>query len=84
MTKSKATAVNLAAADLFHAEIARLRAEIERLRLAITRLASQDATLTDEEREAIDAAAHAAAQLHVGPDGVALAATLRGLLGRLA
>ena len=41
-----------------------------------------DATLTDAEREAIDAAAHAAAQLYVGPDGVALAATLRGLLER--
>ena len=73
--------------------------ENARLREAIRRLAEQDATLsvcdgnvtvtmdatlTDEEREAIDAAAHAAAQLYVGPDGVALAATLRGLLERLA
>ena len=71
--------------------------EIARLRLATCRLAEQDATLsvqggnvtvtldatlTDAEREAIDAAAHAAAQLYVGPDGVALAATLRGLLER--
>ena len=39
--------------------------------------------LTDAEREAIDAAAHAAAQLYSGPEGVALAATLRGLLQRL-
>ena len=71
--------------------------EIARLREAIRLLAEQDATLsvcdgnvtvtmdatlTDAEREAIDAAAHAAAQLYVGPDGVALAATLRGLLER--
>ena len=71
--------------------------EIARLRLAVCRLADQDATLsvqgghilvtmdgtlTDAEREAIEAAAHAAAQLYVGPDGVALAATLRGLLER--
>ena len=40
-------------------------------------------TLTDAEREAIDAAAHAAAQLYAGQEGVALAATLRGLLDRL-
>lgn len=37
--------------------------------------------LTDEEREAIDAAAHAAAQLYP-LTGVALAATLRSLLER--
>lgn len=77
-------------------EILKLRvAELEQ---AIRRLAEQDATLsvcngnvtveidatlTDAEREAIDAAAHAAAQLYPGPDGVALAATLRGLLDRL-
>lgn len=62
--------------------------EIERLRpayaTAVQRLASEidRLRLTDAEREAIDAAAHAAAQLYVGPDGVALAATLRGLLER--
>ena len=39
--------------------------------------------LTDAEREAIDAAAHAVAQLYPGPEGVALAATLRGLLDRI-
>ena len=78
--------------------IAALEDEITRLRLAVRRLAEQDATLsvcdgnvtvtmdatlTDAEREAIDAAAHAAAQLYAGPDGVALAATLRGPLERL-
>ena len=52
-------------------EIARLRAEIARLRL------------TDEEREAVDVGAHAVAQLYVGPEGVATAATLRTLLERL-
>lgn len=41
------------------------------------------AALTDEERKAVDAAAHAVAQLYVGPEGVALSATLRGLLERL-
>ena len=71
--------------------------ENARLREAIRRLAEQDATLsvqggsvtvtmdatlTNEEREAVESAAHAAAQLYVGPDGVALAATLRGLLER--
>ena len=45
--------VNLATAEEFHAELARLRAEIarihgvnDRLRLAINRLAMQDATLS--------------------------------------
>lgn len=42
-----------------------------------------DMRLTAEERVAVDAAAHAVAQLYVGPEGVALAATLRGLLDRL-
>ena len=62
--------------------------EIERLRpayaTAVQRLACEidRLRLTDAEREAIDAAAHAAAQLYAGPDGVALAATLRGLLER--
>ena len=53
-------------------------------RCMIHRLAKEVARLrlTDAEREAVDAAAHAAAQLYVGPDGVALAATLRGLLER--
>jgi hypothetical protein len=71
--------------------IHRLAAEIERLRLAIRRLAEQDATLsvvggsvtvtmdatlTDEEREAIEWA-----RMEAG--GVSLrAATLRGLLER--
>ena len=41
-------------------------------------------TLTEAEREAVDSAAHAAAQLYVGPEGVRIAATLRGLLERLA
>jgi hypothetical protein len=76
-------------------EILKLRvAELEQ---AIRRLADQDATLsvcngnvivtmdatlTDEEREAIDAAAHATAQLYP-LTGVGLASTLRGLLERL-
>lgn len=73
-----------------------LQDEIKNLREAIRRLADQDATLsvcegnvivemdtlTDAERQAIDAAAHAAAQLYVGTEGVALAATLRALLER--
>ena len=63
-------------------EIGRLRSShataVQRLAYEIARL-----RLTDAEREALDAAAHAAAQLYVGPDGVALAATLRGLLERL-
>jgi hypothetical protein len=57
-----------------------LAAEVRRLRSVI----DAGDKLTDAEREAIDAAAHAAAQLYVGPEGVALAATLRGLLARLA
>ena len=63
------TAVNLATADLFQAEIARLQAVNDRLRHAINRLAMQDATLsvcngnvtvtmdatlTDAEREAVE------------------------------
>ena len=72
---------------------AELKAEIELLKgyrdaaeadAAVARLLVDRLRLTDAEREAIDAAAHAAAQLYVGPDGVALAATLRGLLERLA
>jgi len=56
--------MNLATADLFHAEIARLHAEIDRLRL------------TDAEREAIDWAAYAAEKWYEHT----AAATLRGLL----
>ena len=66
--------------------------EIERLKgyrdeaesdAAVARLLADKLRLTDAEREAIDAAAHAAAQLYAGQEGVALAATLRGLLDRL-
>jgi hypothetical protein len=39
--------------------------------------------LTNEEREALDVGAHAVAQLYVGPEGIAVAATLRTLLERL-
>ena len=93
------TAVNLATADLFHAEIARLQAEIERLRLALRRLADQDATLsvqggivtvtmdatlTDAEREAVR---YMIAAGKFGQRDEALteehAATLRGLLERM-
>ena len=58
--------VNLATADLFHAEIARLQAEIERLRL------------TDAEREAVRFCGELC-RMGERPD---LAATLRGLLER--
>jgi hypothetical protein len=87
---------NLATADLFQAEIARLQAEIERLREAIRRLAEQDATLsvcggnvtvtmdatlTPEEREAV----RFFSQID-GPHNVPVAnkraATLRSLLAR--
>ena len=69
--------MNLATADLFHAEIARLQAEIERLRL------------TDAEREAVRFAATAALPETEKLGGVAgelcrmHAATLRGLLERM-
>lgn len=83
--------MNLATADLFQAEIARLQAENDRLREAIRRLAEQDATLsvcegnvtvtmdatlTDAEREAIEYA-------EGGTSNCDVAATLRGLLERL-
>ena len=63
--------MNLATADLFHAEIARLQAEIERLRL------------TNAEREAIEM--FAATGWTAVPWSVVErhAATLRGLLERL-
>lgn len=71
------TAVNLATADLFQAEIARLQAENERLRtMAFT-------PLTDAEREALEWAIFEYGATH--PDhGLAAerAATLRGLLER--
>jgi len=78
------------------AEIATLHAEIDRLRLAIRRLAEQDATLsvqggnvtvtvdatlTDEERKAVDAAATFAD--HDGSLMKEQIATLRGLLERM-
>ena len=74
-----------------------LAEELEKHREAIRRLADQDATLsvcdgrvivtmdatlTNEEREALDDAAHAVAQIYVGPKGVGIAATLRALLER--
>ena len=63
--------MNLATADLFHAEITRLQAEIERLRL------------TDAEREAIQEVIdylQPAGQRHQNH----VAAILRGLLERCA
>jgi len=75
-----------------------LAEELEKHREAIRRLAAQDATLsvcdgrvivtmdatlTDKEREALDDAAHAVAQIYVGPKGVGIAATLRALLERI-
>lgn len=63
--------VNLATAEEFHAEIARLQAEIDRLRL------------TDAEREAVESAVWDYEQ-NDGDDGCAsMVATLRGLLERI-
>jgi hypothetical protein len=60
-------------------------AEVRRLRGAITALADQDATLTDEEREAVEAAARIIDGYDEEMDGFpsGAAATLRALLERL-
>lgn len=81
------TAVNLATADLFQAEIARLQAEIERLRLQpcpyvtgnVTRHCTLTPfTLTPEEREAVEAILVDADSAWSADN----AAALRGLLER--
>jgi predicted kinase len=78
-------------------EIDRLRAEIARLREAVRRLADQDATLsvqagnvtvtmdatlTDDEREAVEAMAAVCEVSAVVDRSPRMAATLRGLLER--
>ena len=82
--------MNLATADLFRAEIARLQAEIDRLRSQpcpyvtgeVTRYCTlTPLTLTDAEREAIADAADRYAE--ITPESAETAATLRGLLERL-
>jgi len=84
------TPVNLATAEEFHSEIARLQAEIAKLLAAGDRLESQLAQvalsrarlrLTDAERAAIADAADRYAQ--ITPESAATAATLRGLLERM-
>ena len=82
--------VNLATAEEFHAEIARLQAEIDRLRSrpcpyvtgTVTRYCTlTPLTLTNEEREAVEQAARLSSDW--GPEWADHAATLRGLLERL-
>ena len=84
--------MNLATADLFHAEIARLQAEIELLRgyrdeaeaeASIASLAAQRLRLTDKEREAVEWFA-AGDETCYGWGWKSRAATLRGLLERTA
>lgn len=59
--------------------VAALVAEVRRLKSA---LEAPQPTLTDDERLAVDAAAHAVSCLYAGPEGVTITATLRGLLER--
>lgn len=72
-----------ALADESDRNAATLRELLHRVSLQSETLAiGENPTLTDAEREAVDAAAHAVAQLYVGPKGVAVTATLRSLLER--
>ncbi len=89
------TAVNLATAEEFHAEIARLHGVNDRLRAESERLRSQPCpyvtgdttryctltpfTLTDAEREAVETCILGL----VHPEDSTDAATLRGLLERM-
>ena len=85
------TAVNLATADLFQAEIARLQAENDRLRSQpcpyvtgdVTRFCTlTPLTLTDAEREAVERGIQAIGLAPCDEKTLALADTLRGLLER--
>ena len=86
------TAVNLATADLFRAEIARLQAEIDRLRSQPCPYVTGDVTryctltpftLTDAEREAVECGIQAIGLAPCDERTLAHADRLRGLLERL-